>query len=58
MKEIEPESRWPACQSLDGQRGSLNVITPEKIAAAARRVQKGKISAVGRVLHADIPRFD
>ncbi|OGO26969.1 MAG: hypothetical protein A2W33_07670 [Chloroflexi bacterium RBG_16_52_11] len=58
MKEIDRESWWPSRYSVDDQRGSLNEITPEKIAAAARRVQRGEIYDPGRVLHTDLPRFE
>jgi kynurenine formamidase len=40
------------------EHGTLNEITPQKIINAARLVQKGKVYDMGRVLHADAPRFE
>src|SRR5919204_5879049 len=58
MKEITGEPWWPSRYGPDDQRGTLNEITPEKIVAAARLVQKGKVYDLGRMLHADVPRFE
>ncbi|MCI0552772.1 MAG: cyclase family protein [Anaerolineae bacterium] len=49
---------WPSRYGADDERGSLNEITPEKIVAASRLVQKGEVYDLGRVLHADVPRFE
>jgi len=51
--------RWSIRRyGADDQIGTLNEITPEKIVAAARLVQIGKVYDLGRVLHANAPRFE
>jgi kynurenine formamidase len=58
MKEIDHESWWPSRYGAEDQRGSLNEITPQKIVGAARLVKTGKIYDLGRILHANVPRFE
>lgn len=58
MKETSHEPWWPSRYGADDQRGTLNEITPQKIVAAARLVQSGKVYDLGRVLHANAPRFE
>jgi kynurenine formamidase len=57
MKETSHELWWPSRYGADDQRGTLNEITPQKIVAAARLVESGKVYDLGRVLHANAPRF-
>ena len=57
MKESSHEPWWTSGYGADDQLGSLNEITPEKIVDAARLVQSGKVYDLGRVLHANVPRF-
>jgi len=58
MNDIHDESWWPYRYGKDDQIGSLNEITSRKIIEAARLVQTGKAYDLGRVLHADVPRFE
>ena len=58
MNNIHEESWWPSRYGKDDQNGSLNEITPRKIIDAARLVQNGKVYDLGRVLHANVPRFE
>lgn len=53
------ESIWqPSRYGAGDQNGSLNEITPAKIVAAARLVQRGEVYDLGRVLDANVPRFE
>jgi kynurenine formamidase len=56
MSDID--SWYPSRYGADDEHGSLNEITPAKIVAAARLVQKGQVYDLGRVLHANAPRFE
>jgi kynurenine formamidase len=58
MKQISDETWWPSRYGADDQHGSLNEVTSEKIVTAARLMQKGRVYDLGRVLHADVPRFE
>ena len=58
MNHIDSDTWWPSRYGTDDQIGTLNEITPQKIIAAARLVQTGRVYDVGRVLHADVPRFE
>lgn len=58
MNSIHEESWWPSRYGQDDQNGSLNEITPRKIVDAARLVQNGKVYDLGRVLYANVPRFE
>ena len=58
MNDLHDESWWPSRYGKDDQIGSLNEITPRKIVDAARLVQTGNVYDLGRVLHADVPRFE
>lgn len=49
---------WPSRYGAGDQRGALNEITPAKVAAAARLVQRGEVYDLGRTLHANVPRFE
>lgn len=51
------EPWWPSRYGPDDELGSLNEITPAKVAAAATVVREGRVFDLGRVLHADVPRF-
>lgn len=52
------ETWWPSRYGPGDQRGALNEITPAKIVAAVRLVQRGEVIDLGRTLHADVPRFE
>jgi kynurenine formamidase len=58
MNNINNEPWWPSRYGQDDQSGTLNEITSQKIVSAARLVRTGKIYDLGRVLHANIPRFE
>jgi kynurenine formamidase len=51
------EQWWPSRYGEGDQLGSLNEITPAKVAAAARLVRAGTVYDLGRTLHADVPHF-
>lgn len=48
---------WPSRYGADDQIGTLNEITPERVAAAAQLVRKGVVVDLGRVLDEDTPKF-
>ena len=48
---------WPSRYGAHDQHGTLNEITPAKVAAAARLVQVGEVYDLGRTLHAGVPSF-
>lgn len=48
---------WPGRYGADDEIGSLNELTPERVAAAARLVRKGMVVTLGRVLDEDVPVF-
>jgi kynurenine formamidase len=52
------ERWWPSRYGEGDEIGSLNEITPAKVAAAARLVQRGEVYDLGRTLHANVPRFN
>lgn len=52
------ERWWPSRYGAGDQLGTLNEITPAKIAQAARLVREGTVYDLGHVLHADVPRFE
>ncbi|HEU5102884.1 MAG TPA: cyclase family protein [Roseiflexaceae bacterium] len=52
------EPWWPSRYGATDQLGTLNEITPAKVAAAARLVRQGRTFDLGRTLHADVPRFE
>lgn len=55
---MEQHDSWPPSRyGPTDERGSLNEITPAKVVAAARLVRGGRVYDLGRVLHADVPRF-
>jgi kynurenine formamidase len=51
------EAWWPSRYGPDDEIGTLNEITPMAVVAAARLVRQGRVFDLGRVLHADVPRF-
>ena len=52
------EQWWPSRYGAGDERGSLNEITPAKVAAAARLVREGIVYDLGHTLHPDVPRFE
>jgi kynurenine formamidase len=48
---------WPSRYGPDDQIGTLNEITPEVTAKAARLVRQGRTLDLGRVLDSDTPKF-
>lgn len=48
---------WPSRYGADDQLGTLNEITPEVVAAAAKLVRKGERVDMGRVLDEATPKF-
>ncbi|MGQ0620953.1 MAG: cyclase family protein [Panacagrimonas sp.] len=48
---------WPSRYGADDQLGTLNEITPEVVAAAARLVKQGERVDLGRVLDEATPKF-
>lgn len=58
MNDLNPESWWPSRYGAEDELGTLNEITSQQIINAARLVQKGKVYDMGRVLHANVPRFE
>jgi kynurenine formamidase len=48
---------WPAPYGAEDQAGMLNEITPEKIVAAARLVQRGIRYDLSRILDQHVPAF-
>ncbi len=49
---------WPSRYGPDDELGTLNEITPARVAAAARLVREGVVYDLGRTLHAGVPHFD
>lgn len=49
---------WPSRYGEGDERGSLNEISPAKVADAARLVRAGTVYDLGRTLHANVPRFE
>src|SRR5512134_2212704 len=47
----------PSRYGAHDQIGTLNEITPEVVAAAARLAQTGRVADLGRVLDEDTPKF-
>jgi kynurenine formamidase len=48
---------WPSRYGADDQLGTLNEITPEVVAYAARLVRQGLVVDLGRTLDEDTPKF-
>jgi kynurenine formamidase len=48
---------WPSRWGAEDQIGATNLLTPDKIAAAARLIRTGKIYEIGRVYEAAMPLF-
>ena len=48
---------WPSRYGADDQIGTLNELTPARVAAAARLVKSGTVVNLGRVLDDDTPVF-
>jgi kynurenine formamidase len=55
--DAQPAPWWPSRYGPDDEQGTLNEITPAKVAAAARLVQVGRVYDLGRTLHAGVPTF-
>ena len=49
---------WPSRYGAGDQLGTLNEVTAAKTVEAARLVREGRVYDLGRVLHADAPRFE
>jgi kynurenine formamidase len=49
------ERFWPSEFGADDQRGAANRITPDKVAAAARMVSRGRIYQLGRLYEHGMP---
>ncbi len=49
---------WPSRYGSGDELGALNEITPQRVAAAVRLVREGVVYDLGRVLHAEVPRFE
>ena len=52
-----PAPWWPSEWGPDDQRGALNRLTPERIAAAARLIKNGRVFDLGQVFEEDMPLF-
>jgi kynurenine formamidase len=52
------EQWWPSRYGAGDELGTLNEITPARVAAAARLVKNGRIFDLGRTLHSDVPHFE
>jgi kynurenine formamidase len=48
---------WPSRYGADDQTGTLNEITPEVVARAARLVHQGTVVDLGRTLDENAPKF-
>ena len=48
---------WPSRYGADDQIGSLNELTPERVAAAVRLVRTGERLSLGRIIEENIPVF-
>jgi kynurenine formamidase len=48
---------WPSRYGADDQIGTLNEITPQVVAAAAKLVHQGRVVDLGRILDEDTPKF-
>jgi kynurenine formamidase len=48
---------WPSRWGADDQRGSANLMSPQKVLEAASLIRTGKIYSLGRVYERDMPTF-
>lgn len=48
---------WPSRWGPEDAAGASNLITPEKVLAAARMIKDGKVYRIGRVYEAGMPLF-
>jgi hypothetical protein len=48
---------WPSRYGADDQIGSLNELSPERVAAAVRLVRTGERLSLGRIIDENIPVF-
>jgi kynurenine formamidase len=55
---FNPDQWWPSPYGAEDQLGALNEITPAKIVAATRLVREGRVFDLGRILDANVPRFE
>ena len=49
--------RCPSKWGADDERGAANLVTPERIAQAAKLIRTGEVIELGRVLSPDMPLF-
>lgn len=52
-----PEKWWPSKWGADDQKGAFNTITPEKVKAALKLAEKGKIYRLGMPYESNMPLF-
>ncbi|HSE79780.1 MAG TPA: cyclase family protein [Alphaproteobacteria bacterium] len=48
---------WPSRWGPDDQAGASNLMTPERVLAAARLIKTGKVYEIGRVYESGMPLF-
>ena len=51
------EERCPSRWGAEDRRGSMNLMTPERVAAAAALIETGEMVELGRALGAEMPFF-
>ena len=56
-EDLWPEKWWPSKWGADDQKGAFNTITPEKVKAALKLAEKGKIYRLGMVYESSMPLF-
>jgi kynurenine formamidase len=49
--------RCPSKWGADDERGAANLVTPERVAQAAKLIRTGEVIELGRVLSPDMPLF-
>jgi kynurenine formamidase len=52
-----PQRWWPSEWGADDQRGAMNRLTPDKVLAAAKLIERGVVYDMGRVFEEDMPLF-
>ena len=52
-----PETWWPSKWGADDQKGAFNTITPEKVKAALKLAEQGKIYRLGMIYESGMPLF-
>jgi kynurenine formamidase len=53
-----PEKWWPSPWGAEDQLGAMNRLTPDKVLAATRLIERGIIYDMARVMEEDMPLFD